>query len=476
MNGTNVFRSLLLTLLSSWLILAADGDPCEKNICFNGGTCLSDTNNSPFCLCPDGFTGYNCNVTEKGPCHPNPCLNSADCEVLSQSRRGDSFAQYACKCQPGYYGEHCENSNNKCSSNPCKHGGICKSLSNDYSCKCASPFIGKSCQTRCATALGMEGGAISDAQITSSSLYHGFLGLQRWGPNLARLNNKGIVNAWTSSGYDKQPWIQVDLLRETRVSGIITQGASRMGSAEYVKEFKVAYSLDGHDFNFHKGEGKDKEKVFAGNVDNEIRKANIFSPPFVARYIRVYPVACRRACTLRFELFGCEMSVYFNTVGCSEPLGMRDYMISDKQITASSVYKTWGLDAFTWFPHFARLDKIGKSNAWTALETNNSEWLQQIDLLGPKKITGIITQGAKDFGNIQYVEAFKVAYSDNGSAWIIYKDSRTKTDKIFLGNSDNYSHKKNMFSPPFTARYVRVLPQSWHERITLRMELLGCQD
>lgn len=61
----------------------------------------------------------------------------------------------------------------------------------------------------CAVLLGMEGGAISDAQLSASSVYYGFLGLQRWGPELARLNNHGIVNAWTSSNYDKSPWIQV---------------------------------------------------------------------------------------------------------------------------------------------------------------------------------------------------------------------------------------------------------------------------
>ncbi|XP_053318368.1 lactadherin isoform X2 [Spea bombifrons] len=463
------FHSLSATLLSFWLISAAQGDFCETNICFNGGTCLFGEKIDPFCLCPEGYTGYHCNVTEKGPCHPNPCQNKGECEVLSNSRRGDTFAAYFCKCPSGYNGDHCENSDNLCSSHPCKHGGICKYHDNSYTCKCASPFIGKTCHMRCANALGMEGGAISDAQITASSLYHGFLGLQRWGPNLARLNNKGMVNAWTSSSYDRHPWIQVNLLREMRVSGIITQGASRMGTAEFVREYKVAYSMDGIDFTVYKSEGKDTDKIFAGNVDNESRKANIFSPPFAARYIRIYPLTCRRACTLRFELFGCEMS------GCSEPLGMRSHLISDKQITASSVYKTWGLDAFTWYPHFARLDKIGKSNAWTALENNHSEWLQ-IDLEVPKKISGIVTQGAKDFGNIQYVEAFKVAYSDNGTTWIIYQDSHTKTDKVFLGNNDNYSHKKNIFSPPFTARFVRILPQSWHERITLRMELLGCED
>lgn len=39
---------------------------------------------------------------------------------------------------------------------------------------------------------------------------------------------------------------------------------------------------------------------------------------------------------------------------------------------------------------------------------------------------------------------------------------------------DNNSHKKNMFETPFLARFVRILPVAWHNRITLRVELLGC--
>lgn len=45
---------------------------------------------------------------------------------------------------------------------------------------------------------------------------------------------------------------------------------------------------------------------------------------------------------------------------------------------------------------------------------------------------------------------------------------------MFPGNLDNYAHKKNVFETPFRARYVRVLPVAWHNRITLRLELLGC--
>lgn len=63
----------------------------------------------------------------------------------------------------------------------------------------------------CTDLLGMETGAIASNQLTASSVYYGFLGMQRWGPELARLNSKGIVNAWTSSNYDRNPWIQVSI-------------------------------------------------------------------------------------------------------------------------------------------------------------------------------------------------------------------------------------------------------------------------
>lgn len=48
--------------------------------------------------------------------------------------------------------------------------------------------------------------------------------------------------------------------------------------------------------------------------------------------------------------------------------------------------------------------------------------------------------------------------------------------QLFQGNIDNNTQKKNLFEPPFYAQYVRVVPWEWHERITLRMELLGCDD
>lgn len=49
--------------------------------------------------------------------------------------------------------------------------------------------------------------------------------------------------------------------KKMRLTGIITQGASRMGSAEYIKAFKVASSLDGISYVTFKGDGIRKDKV-----------------------------------------------------------------------------------------------------------------------------------------------------------------------------------------------------------------------
>ena len=70
------------------------------------------------------------------------------------------------------------------------------------------------------------------------------------------------------------------------------------------------------------------------------------------------------------------VKVYSNTTGCTEPLGMKSHLISDGQLSSSSAFRTWGIDAFTWHAQFGRLDKQGKTNAWSAATNNRAEWLQ----------------------------------------------------------------------------------------------------
>ncbi|EPY85500.1 hypothetical protein CB1_000373005 [Camelus ferus] len=159
-----------------------------------------------------------------------------------------------------------------------------------------------------------------------------------------------------------------------RVTGVITQGAKRIGSPEYIKSYKIAYSNDGKTWAMYKVKGTNEDVVFRGNVDNNTPYANSFTPPIKAQYVRLYPQVCRRHCTLRMELLGCELS------GCSEPLGMKSGHIQDYQITASSIFRTLNMDMFTWEPRKARLDKQGKVNAWTSGHNDQSQWLQDCAL------------------------------------------------------------------------------------------------
>lgn len=55
---------------------------------------------------------------------------------------------------------------------------------------------------------------------------------------------------------------------------------------------------------------------------------------------------------------------------------------------------------------------------------------RQVDLERTKRITGIITQGAKDFGVVQFVSEFKVAYSNDGKSWTVVKEENTDNEKV----------------------------------------------
>uniref|UniRef100_G1PBL7 Coagulation factor V n=1 Tax=Myotis lucifugus TaxID=59463 RepID=G1PBL7_MYOLU len=314
----------------------------------------------------------------------------------------------------------------------------------------------------CKMPLGLSTGLIADTQIKASE----FVGY--WEPKLARLNNGGSYNAWmtekTSEFYSK-PWIQVDMQREVVFTGIQSQGAKHYLTSYFTTEFCVAYSSDQTNWQIFKGNSTRNVMYFDGNSDASTVKENLFDPPIVARYIRVYPTRFYHRPALRLELQGCEIN------GCSTPLGMESGKIEDAQITASSFKKSWWRDY--WEPSRARLNAQGRVNAWQAKANNNKQWLQ-IDLLKIKKITAIVTQGCKSLSSEMYVRSYAVHYSDQGVEWKPYRQKSSMVDKIFEGNSNIKGHVKNFFNPPIISRFIRIIPKTWNQSIALRLELFGC--
>uniref|UniRef100_A0AAY5EHU5 ferroxidase n=1 Tax=Electrophorus electricus TaxID=8005 RepID=A0AAY5EHU5_ELEEL len=305
----------------------------------------------------------------------------------------------------------------------------------------------------CDHSLGLNSGTVKDSQITASD-YRSY-----WLPSLARLHNTGKYNAWSTT--KSEGWIQVDFQRPVVISKVATQGAKQLFTSHFVQNYTVSYSTDRKRWIFYKGDSK----TFEGNREAHEVKENIFFPPIIGRYVRLHPSHSYNYPTIRMDFYGCELD------GCSVPLGMQSGLITDQQITASSVATNWY--SGPWHSWYGRLDKQGTANAWQSKSNDMQPWLQ-IELKVVKKITGIVTQGAKTLGTEMFVTSYVLEYSDDGIIWTKYTDDEDYEQKTFSGNSDNISHVKNYIYPPIFSKYIRIIPKKWQNAVTMRIELLGC--
>ncbi|XP_041114974.1 coagulation factor V [Polyodon spathula] len=268
----------------------------------------------------------------------------------------------------------------------------------------------------CEHPLGLTTQSVSDSHITAFK-YRG-----EWKPKLARLHNKGYYNAWSAEPHPAgSNWIQVDFQRPVVISKVATQGAKNMFRSLYVTEYWVSYSTDSKRWVYYKGSSTSFRMTFEGNSDAYGIKENIFNPPIIGRFIRLYPTRFNGNPTLRMEFYGCELD------GCSVPLGMENREIKNDQITASSSKNSWF--SGTWEPNLARLGNEGSVNAWQAKANNIYQWLQ-VELQTKKKITGIVTQGAKSMKNEMYVKTFSIQYSNNGNNWTPYRENEGSPEKV----------------------------------------------
>ena len=73
-------------------------------------------------------------------------------------------------------------------------------------------------------------------------------------------------------------------------------------------------------------------------------------------------------------------------------------------------------------------------------------------------IAGVVTQG-RHLSN-QWVTTYKVQVSQDAEHW-------WQVGNIYQGNTNRDGKVTHTFSKPVTARYLRVLPQTWHGRFFL---------
>uniref|UniRef100_UPI00358EFCEC coagulation factor V-like isoform X2 n=1 Tax=Myxine glutinosa TaxID=7769 RepID=UPI00358EFCEC len=310
----------------------------------------------------------------------------------------------------------------------------------------------------CRGPLGLKSGLIKDSQLTASSSDGS------WQPHLARLDQSGFINAWSSNTFAAS-WLQVDLDQPMVVTGLMTQGASWLGSTQATTSFRLSYSRDGKSWESYRIASSPMDKVFHGIADSDSIQENLLDIPIIARLFRIYPLGYIGRPTLRLEILGC------NNQSCSQVLGLESGAIHDEQIRASSFHNSWIRGR--WYPHLARLHNQGRINAWQPASKRIGEWIE-VDFWRPVKVTEVVTQGASVLGSAKFVTHFVLAFNKNNKDWMNYQEGTEGKQKVFQGNRNSDSIVRNKLNPPISAKAIRVYPLQWNGWPTLRLEFIGC--
>ncbi|XP_039265244.1 retinoschisin-like [Styela clava] len=159
---------------------------------------------------------------------------------------------------------------------------------------------------------------------------------------------------------------------------------------------------------------------------------------------------------------------------CTTALGIESGKIDPSQIYATSEYKHTFLIFFSniWSAQVARLHNKDMVNAWIPAHHHRRDQHMEVDLEKPTAVTGILTQGASRYNVKMWVTKYLIKFSKDGHNYKTVQEGGI--DKKFDGNVDNDGLKRNMFPEPVLARYIQIQPLEYHNRIALRIELLGC--
>ncbi|CAK8680029.1 unnamed protein product [Clavelina lepadiformis] len=148
--------------------------------------------------------------------------------------------------------------------------------------------------------------------------------------------------------------------------------------------------------------------------------------------------------------------------------GMKSRRINDADITAEG-FAHGGLE-----PHRGRLDNTigdGQYGAWAAAgPLTVGDWIQ-VDFKKPTFVTGIVTQGRPQNSN-QWVTSYKISYGNSTNQMQVIRERGS--DLIFQGNRDMDTKVINIFPRAVVARYFRLLAQTWHSYISIRLDYVTC--
>ncbi|XP_052755482.1 neurexin-4 isoform X2 [Galleria mellonella] len=149
-----------------------------------------------------------------------------------------------------------------------------------------------------------------------------------------------------------------------------------------------------------------------------------------------------------------ESTRYYYDYECNEPL------VATSKLTATSSLRDRGPDNA----------KLYGTSAWTSLESSYYQHLT-INLGKRKELRSVATRGR--YATDEYVTEYMLQYSDDGESWRVMTSSGGYA-QMFEGNQDGNTVHRNEFEVPIIAQFIRVNPMRWRDKISMRIELYGC--
>jgi hypothetical protein len=299
-----------------------------------------------------------------------------------------------------------------------------------------------------------------------------------------RLSMIDTQQGWSSSSPDTtNSWIQMDLGGSPpTISGIVMQGRGD-SALQFVLSYNVSYSNDNTNFKTMDNTFVNDTTATSSNgftptkytTDYNTKFGKIFTDPITARYIRIIPKSYYNWMTLRVGVLETPTLLVGGTTYniINPPTANRKF---------SSCYKdglnNTNLNCTTIPGLDFRLSAIDSTQWWASNSSNtsdNSNWIQMDLGSSPPVVSGIVMQGRGDAQ--QFVTSYNVRYSNDDSN----DDKFTTKDGTFVNdditNPTIYTRDLNtkfgkIFTSPITARYIRIIPKSFHNWVSLRVGVL----
>lgn len=164
------------------------------------------------------------------------------------------------------------------------------------------PCTNPSCP-ECFSPMGMSNGTILDHEISGSSTIdkaHPAFYARVITARNERVSTRG---SWCAKLADKEQFLEIDLKKPRKVTGIGTQG--QVTDDRWVMSYGITYSANGLKWTNYTEDNR--QKAFVGNDDSKTIAVRHLKHPITARYVRIHPLAwygvhiCMRA-----ELYGCD--------------------------------------------------------------------------------------------------------------------------------------------------------------------------